>query len=109
MMSLDQIRAASDTMSRRAARNHTQPKVFDEETETSEIFGIPALGYRVPRGWTLLNTYLVDSSGLGSESEPALTHNGFISLIEGAPGYGWGIIEAGQFQVVVGQFEKKGK
>jgi hypothetical protein len=109
MMSLEQIRSASDTMTRRAARNGIVPKVFTEENTTDEIRGIPALGHRVPRGWKLVNTYFVDSSGFGSPGEPAMTRDEFVSLVEGAPGFGWAIIEAGQFQVYVGQYEKKGK
>src|SRR5271169_2924214 len=106
MMSLETIHRMSDTMSRTAKRNGAVPKVFTEE---DEIEGIPALGKHVPRGWKLVNTYFVDSSGFGSPGEPAMTRDAFISLVEGAPGYGWAIVEAGQFQVYVGQYEKKTK
>ena len=107
MMSLEQIRAHSDTMTRHAKRNGIVPKIIDEENPG--VRGIPSLGHRVPRGWKLVNTYFVDSSGFGSPGEPAKTLDEFVSLVEGAPGFGWAIIEAGQFQVYVGQYEKKGK
>ena len=103
-MSSEQINAYSDTMTRKAKRAGTVPKIFTEEDEVGDI---PALGKHTPRGWTLLDTYFVDSSGFGQPGEPAMSRNEFISLVEGLPGFGWGIVEAGQFQVYVGRYEKK--
>jgi hypothetical protein len=55
-------------------------------------------------GYELINTYFVDNSGFGSESESALTANQF--LIKVKAGLYYGIQEAGQFQVYIGEYKK---
>jgi hypothetical protein len=65
------------------------------------------------KGYTLVKEFFVDSSGLGTEDEPALTRVQFeIELIKLLNEYGAldaTITRAGQFQVYVGLFKKKGK
>ena len=67
---------------------------------------IPFLGDHVPFGWHRVpdTDLLVDSTGHGSENEPALTFGQFARLLRGyltQPGiYGVAVIEAGEFQVV---------
>jgi len=69
---------------------------------------IPFIGYRTPRGYKKLRTYFVDSSGFGSVGEPALTFGQFCDRVRAAgPGYGYAIIESGQFQIVIGQFSTR--
>ena len=46
--------------------------------------------------------FFVDSSGWGQEDEPALTINQFLKKIKAGKYYA--IIEAGQFQVYVGEY-----
>lgn len=73
---------------------------------------IPFLGKYVPYGWirTLDENgdpvwYFVDSSGLGREDERAMTLAQFAAHI--VEGRGYGVIEAGEFQVVVGEYIKE--
>lgn len=73
------------------------------------------LGDYVPEGWEVARdadgepiTLLCDSSGWGSADEPALTPRQLVQRLRtfklsGDP-YGVGIVEQGQFQVVVGVF-----
>jgi len=64
----------------------------------------PFIGDYRPRGYKLVDTHFVDSSGFGSDSEPALTIQQFSQTIEA--NFAYAIIEAGQFQVYVGKFAK---
>jgi len=94
---------------------------------------IPSLGDRTPRGWKRVSpasvgcqaltnaadspdeTYgclFVDSSGFGSESEPALTLRRVFTLMDEvnaiAPNrYGYAVVRTGQFQVSIGIFSKR--
>jgi hypothetical protein len=104
MMSLETIRSMNDTATRRAAREGLVPRIIHS---ADDVRGIPHLGYRVPRGWKLVEKLFVDSSGFGSESEPAMTQAAFTDYVKAHPGYGWAVIEAGQFQCYVGRYEKK--
>jgi len=58
-----------------------------------------------PKAWELIDTLFVDSSGFGGPGEPALTIEEFHSKIKA--GFGYAIVEAGQFQVYVGVFRRK--
>lgn len=50
----------------------------------------------------------VDSSGFGSPDEPAFTQTQFAEAVRRiGHGYAYGIVEVGQFQVVVGVFKKE--
>lgn len=55
-------------------------------------------------GWRLVRTHFVDSSGLGQEGEAALTVKQFVERLE--PSLGYAVLEVGQFQVVIGEFER---
>ena len=52
--------------------------------------------------WNLIDTLFVDNSGFGQDDEPALTIDQFYKKIKA--GYAYGVIDAGQFQVMVGVF-----
>ena len=65
---------------------------------------IPFVGDEPIKGWREIDNLFVDSSGFGQRGEPALTQGQFIELIKA--GFGYGVTEAGQFQVRVGVFEK---
>ena len=97
--------------------------------------GIPYIGDRGPKGWRRVNletwfpgprsdyngesldhpgvyleaqgfgAFFVDKSGFGQRGEPALTLQEFATLIR--PGFGYGVVEDGQFQCHVGVFERR--
>jgi hypothetical protein len=71
-----------------------------------EGFKVPMLGDKVPRGWrrTSRQPLFVDSSGFGAPDEPALTQEQFLDAL--TIGKAYGVIEAGQFQVYVAEYEK---
>lgn len=76
--------------------------------ESTHQVPFPNLGALRPEGWKLVDDFMVDKSGFGRESEPALTFRGLIArlrenLTKGRRAYA--IIEEGQFQVVLGEFE----
>lgn len=90
------------------AKNHAKAKGIVPLTakydKDEAVFSCPDLGNYIPKGWKLLKQYFVDSSGFGRTSEPALTAGQFQDNIK--EGKGYAIIEAGQFQVYIGEFEK---
>lgn len=107
MMSVAQIRELSAKAARKAARLNKRPFIFEEEdraTMRDHLKAIPNLGDYRPKGWELVETLFVDSSGWGSENEPALTIDQFISRMRS--GLGYAVIEEGQFQVVIGEFQR---
>ncbi|GAG71743.1 unnamed protein product [marine sediment metagenome] len=87
-----------------AKENEIQPLIakYDED---EAVFGCPDLGNFVPKGWKETNRYFVDNSGLGQEGEPALTAKQFQAKIK--EGFGYAIVETGQFQIYIGEFERK--
>ena len=105
MMSLQQIRSYSDSAARKSRRAGILPKILNAG---DDVRGIPMIGNRTPRGWKCVAQYFVDASGFGQKGEPALTTDEFRAVVAENPGFGWAITEAGQFQVYVGQFEKRG-
>lgn len=58
-------------------------------------------------GYDLVNSYFVDSSGFGSDGEPALTFDKFLNKVK--DGFYYGIQEVGQFQVYIGEYKKLSK
>ncbi len=116
MFSAETIRSLSDDAARKAARDKRKPYVFWNADEARTAKGvIPFIGDYLPKGWErVLDAdgdplqYFVDSSGFGSEHEPALTQRAFIAKlvehVENGDGYGFAIVEAGQFQAYVGVF-----
>jgi hypothetical protein len=97
---------------------------LDELTRRGER--IPLLGKTTPRGYERVSVrhefgedfgigtadgayLLVDSSGWGTPRELAMTQFELWEFVKDHPGYGYGIAEAGQFQVVLGVYRRKGK
>lgn len=74
------------------------------KTDGEKVYGMPNFGDYRNKNWELVNDYFVDSSGFGAENETALTAERFFSKVKA--GYGYAIIEEGQFQIVVGEFKK---
>jgi len=54
----------------------------------------------------MMDSYMVDSSGFGTEGEGSLTIGQFCTSLE--VGKAYAIVEEGQFQIVMGEFKKLG-
>lgn len=135
MMSTQEILRLSDEAEARAKRENKKPRIFGtyiaerRDFLAREVRGIPFVGKylpadfeRVPRAelrtpetmspqrltWLGCDDefVFVDSSGFGARDEPALTFDEFVDLVAANPGLGWGIVESGQFQVVIGAARK---
>lgn len=63
----------------------------------------PAIGTFEPSGWREARVLFADSSGFGSEFEPALTNAQLVAEL--IPGKAYAIGECGQFQCYVREFE----
>lgn len=109
MMSTESIIALAREQAVRAFVEEREPYVPEVgEPDRWSTFPIPNLGSYQPAGWRLEEHVLVDKTGWGIESEPALTVRGFKQWVAAKqaqyPGAGFALIEEGQFQVVVGIF-----
>jgi hypothetical protein len=113
-MSIQTINDLSRKAARKAAHEHKRPAMVEAEdldgleTELS----IPNLGDYRPKGYEMIDTWFVDKSGFGSSGERAMTiPRMFEKIRENGPGFGYGMIEEGQFQCYVGVFKptKKGE
>lgn len=136
MMSLQQINEMSRKAEERAKARNSHPRQVgtymaeNHDRLAKHMRGLPFIGRYIPDNFELVQRqeiaesrhvgpdrlasmacdepYLfVDSSGFGSMSEPALTFPEFIDLVKANPSYAYAIVEAGQFQVVVGVYRKK--
>lgn len=120
MMSPATIREIAREAASKARRQRKEPFIVEAEDKTdwlqaisnsqipSALRSIPNLGDYRPKGWKLITHFMVDKSGAEpSPGEWALGLKGFVNRI--IPGKGYAIIEEGQFQVVIGEFEPKGK
>lgn len=113
MLSLAQIHAASIRASARAAQKDRKPFiVWPEDLQlwqalvangSAPKFPFPFIGDYTPVGWAKGQQFFVDSSGVGTKEESALTVAQFVGLLK--EGKGYAITEAGEFQVYVAEFE----
>jgi len=111
MMSLQDIKHASDEAAASAARSGKKPYVPFNENEIEQwTLKIPMLGDYVPKGWVLVEELLCDSSGFGSEDEPALTirelKQRMLRWEREGKNFGYAVTEAGQFQVRLGVYRR---
>ena len=111
MLSLETLHRLNDQIAVEAAEEGLVPYVpYDaDEVDYWPPFPLPDLGYLQPDGWERTEqTWLVDDTGHGYESEPALTGKQFKQelrdYIAANPGHGFAITERGEFQVVVSAF-----
>lgn len=115
MMSIEYIVSLRKEAAHEARRMGRVPLQVNPERVEEEIRRVPNLGDYRPKGWKLLPRadLFVDKSGFGQEDEPALTFRGLCarvrSLLTVEPGLGFGMIEEGQFQAVIGVFRRRGK
>jgi len=103
MYGIDEIKRMNQEQARKSRGK--QPYVASTSTDFDAIRQIPNFGDYRPKGWKLGEVYFVDSSGMGQEGESALTINQFLKEVKAGKGYA--IIEAGQFQVRIGEFKKE--
>ena len=116
MMSLASIKQQNREVAARAAQEGMEPFVYFDVDEVGEpiegsLFPFPFIGDYRPEGWTLVDEHFADASGFGGDNEPALSVPQLVDLIkdrlrESDVTVGWAIIEAGQFQVYVGEFRR---
>lgn len=105
MFDLETIKQMNRERAKEARTEGRKPLVYDGVPE--DLRSIPNFGDYRPKGWKLVETYFVDSSGFGQPGEMALTFNQFSR--RATVGKGYAIIEAGQFQVKIGEFERIGE
>jgi hypothetical protein len=130
MMDLQTIHNLTAKSARDAKRRGKQPAVFSEDQlekmkasdfVPEEIRQMPNLGSYLPKGWARVRlvdqpgmyagdnkgfgAFMVDGSGFGQPGEPALTVVEFLDKLK--PGLGYGIVEAGQFQVKIGVYARR--
>jgi len=109
-MDLNTIQEMTRKATREARVMMLEPyEVWPGDADRMPPFPFPNMGNYKPKGWKMIQTYFVDSSGFGRDGEAALSVSQFIKMIK--VGYGYGIVEAGQFQVYVAEYKllhKKG-
>jgi hypothetical protein len=103
MYSLETIKEMNRERMTEAKEAGKVPMVYDGVPE--DLKHIPNIGDYRPKGWKLVDTHFVDSSGMGSSGEMALTFDEFARKAK--KGRGYAIIEEGQFQVYIGEFVKR--
>jgi len=103
MYSLEYIKKMNNQATRQAERENRQPYIARVNNDI-DVRKAPKLGNYIPDGWERVNTYFVDNSGFGSEDEPALTFEQFLSKVKAE--YGYGIGECGQFQIYIHEYRR---
>lgn len=103
MYSLAQIQEMNREKGRESRKRRLQPYIAECDHD-ERVFSCPHFGDYRPKGWDMVEQYFVDSSGFGQAGEPALTAKQFLGKVK--QGQGYAIIEAGQFQVYIGEFVK---
>jgi len=68
------------------------------------IRGCPKVNKNDLIGYKMVQEFFVDSSGFGTDGEPALTFKAFLGQVKA--GFYYGITRVGQFQVYIGEFVK---
>ncbi len=110
MMSLDVLRRVNEEIAAEAAQRGLVPFVPDSTQDVDHWppFPLPNLGYLEPEGWKKADSWFVDKTGHGYESEPALTFSQFKrrlrQYISQHRGFGFAITEEGEFQIIVSSF-----
>lgn len=117
MMSIESIRALSRKAAREAAANKKEPFYLEPEDladlrarvdgtreSSGTLFPFPFIGSHRPKGWKLVKRLFVDTSGFGTDNEPALSVTRLAAALEA--GYGYALVESGQFQGYLGVFRK---
>ena len=103
MMSGESIRQLSEEAAQRAAKEKREPLMAFTDGDEA-VVKCPNLGSYCPKGWELVERLFVDNYGFGDEHDSALTLQQFISKVK--EGFGYAIVEEGQFQIYIGVFKK---
>ena len=123
MMDLQTIHELSLETAAVAAEAAKAPLIItreDIELGDEAIRRVPSLGNYLPHDWKRVRiedargvyaddndgfgAYFVDASGWGRPDEAALQLSELVNIIE--PGFGYAIVEEGQFQVKIGKFAR---
>jgi hypothetical protein len=108
MFSISTIRVLSDKAAIQAAQRKRKPFVFWDAEEAKKLDRIPFIGHYQPEGWEQVSEVLVDTTGLDEEG-PALSVKTFVAHViadlEAGHGYGYAIVERGQFQCRIGTWK----
>ncbi len=99
MYSLEVIKSMNKKQARRSRGR--QPYIAKTDKDPG-VFKCPNFGDYRPANYKLTKTHFVDNSGFGADNEPALTAKQFLEKVKA--GFGYAVVEAGQFQVYVGEF-----
>lgn len=118
--SYEYIRQLAQEATEFARRDGLRPALASEVVMTwrqRHRFNIPFLGDYVPQGWEridwLIEPVLVDTTGRAVAGDPAITQAEFLirakQHTKGEEGFvvGYGVIEQGQFQVLVATYRKE--
>jgi hypothetical protein len=110
MMSGQMIAQMSRQAAARASREKKYPFIVEAEdlsawTNRVTSFPFPNIGDWRPRGYKLVDHFMVDKTGWGADNEPALTIPQLLKRL--TVGMAYAIIEEGQFQIVLGEFKPK--
>ena len=103
MFSLEQIVAMNNKATKKAKKEGLQPYIAKYNSDEG-VKACPRLGDYIPKGWKVVNTYFVDSSGFGAEDELALTFEQFLKKVK--RGFGYALAECGQFQVYINEYKQ---
>lgn len=114
MHSLATIIAMNNRTAEKAIRQGKLPWIVhnSEALDKMPPFPFPSIGNYEPEGWTPLDIWFVDKTGMGRAGESAYTVDAFKRILkeylvehEGED-IGFAIIEEGEFQVHVQAFRK---
>lgn len=103
MFSLEYIKAINREKTEQAKEQGLEPYIAEFDGDEG-VRSCPFLADYIPEGYELVEKYFVDSSGFGSENEPALTLEQFLRRVK--EGFGYAVIESGQFQVYIGEYRR---
>ncbi len=105
MYSIETIVQMNREAGEAARAGQDQPFVIADEADIAAWppFPFPNLGDFCPDGWIEVDRFFCDSSGWGDPGEPALTTEQLKGQLK--VGKGYAIVEAGQFQAYIGEFE----
>lgn len=104
MMSIEMIKELNAKRGKEAWVYGKMPFMLYDENSKAFLDKIPNIGDFRPKQFKLIRKLFVDASGFGGADEAALTFEQFVK--EAKVGKAYAIIEAGQFQIYVGEFEK---
>jgi len=104
MMGLNEIKRMNKEAMGKAEKENKQPYVAKADGDEG-VRNAPYIGNYLPNGWKPTEEYFVDSSGLGSPDELAMTFGQFLEKVK--EGHGYAISETGQFQVYIQEFERE--